>query len=116
EIEGVYLMDGNVRAPGTRISRDKGLSGYIISKGEPLMIHDRARAEALGVIRFGKPDTPFSILAVPMTLSGKTIGMLSAQSYQPNVYTEEDLQILGTLANQAAVAVQNGRLFKETQR
>ncbi len=116
EIEGVYLMDGNVRAPGTRISRDKGLSGYIISKGEPLMIHDRAKAEALGVIRFGKPDTPFSILAVPMTLSGKTIGMLSAQSYQPNVYTEEDLQILGTLANQAAVAVQNGRLFKETQR
>lgn len=116
EINGVYLMDGNVREAGKRIPRDKGLSGYIISKGEPLMIHDRARAEALGAVRFGKPDTPVSILAVPMTLSGKTIGMLSAQSYQPNVYTEEDLQILSTLANQAAVAVQNGRLFKETQR
>ena len=51
-----------------------------------------------------------------MTLSGKTVGMLSAQSYQPNVYSEDDLQILSTLANQAAVAIQNGRLFNETER
>ncbi len=51
-----------------------------------------------------------------MTLGGETIGMLSAQSYQPNVYNQEDLQILSTLANQAIVAIQNGRLFAETQR
>jgi GAF domain-containing protein len=51
-----------------------------------------------------------------MTLSGRTVGMLSAQSYQPNVYSEDDLQILSTLANQAAVAIQNGRLFNETER
>ncbi len=116
EVEGVYLMDGNTREPVLRMPRDKGLSGHIITKGEPILIHDREKAEALGAVRFGKPNTPISILAVPMTLSGKTIGMLSAQSYQPNVYTEEDLQILSTLANQAAVAIQNGRLFKETQR
>jgi len=41
--------------------------------------------------------------------------MLSVQSYQAGVYTEEDVQILGTLANQAIVAIQNGRLFAETQ-
>lgn len=116
EIEGVYLMDGNVREPALRMPRDKGLSGHVISTGEPVLIHDREKAEALGAVRYGKPDTPLSILAVPMTISGKTIGMLSAQSYQANVYTEEDLQILSTLANQAAVAIQNGRLFKETQR
>ncbi|MCC6498649.1 MAG: GAF domain-containing protein [Anaerolineales bacterium] len=116
EIEGVYLMDGNVREASVRIARDKGLSGYVISRGEPVLIHEREKAEALGVIQFGKPGMPFSILAVPIALSGKTIGMLSTQSYQSNVYTEEDMQILGTLANQAAVAIQNGRLFKETQR
>src|SRR5512139_1711584 len=70
----------------------------------------------MGGVTYGKPDTPLSILAVPMTLSGKTVGMLSAQTYKPNVYTEDDLQILSTLANQAAVAIQNGRLFNETER
>ncbi len=42
--------------------------------------------------------------------------MLSAQSYQSNAYADEDLQLLSTLANQAVVAIQNGRLFGETQR
>ena len=41
--------------------------------------------------------------------------MLSAQSYKYNAFTKNDLQILSTLANQAGAAIQNGRLFAETQ-
>jgi PAS domain S-box-containing protein len=50
-----------------------------------------------------------------MMMGGKALGMLSVQSYQPGVYTDEDVQIIGTFANQAIVAIQNGRLFAETQ-
>lgn len=116
EIEGVYLVDGNARSPSVRLPRSEGLSGRVISTGLPLLLHGRENVEAMGAVIYGKPDVPVSILAVPMTLGGKTVGMLSAQSYQTNVYTQEDLQILSTLANQAVVAIQNGRLFKETQR
>lgn len=116
EIEGVYLVDDEKRSPVTRIPRDQGLSGQVISSGQPLLLHGAETVENAGSLVYGKPDTPLSILAVPMTLSGRTVGMLSAQSYQPNVYTEDDLQILSTLANQAAVAIQNGRLFNETER
>jgi PAS domain S-box-containing protein len=116
EIEGVYLVDDDIRAPVTRIPRDQGLSGRVIKSGEPLLLHGTDTVDEMGGVTYGKPDTPLSILAVPMTLSNKTVGMLSAQSYQPNVYMEDDLQILSTLANQAAVAIQNGRLFNETQR
>jgi GAF domain-containing protein/signal transduction histidine kinase len=116
EIEGVYLVDDDKRAPITRIPRDQGLSGRVIATGEPLLLHGAKTVDDMGGVIYGKPDTPLSILAVPMTLSGKTVGMLSAQTYKPNVYTEDDLQILSTLANQAAVAIQNGRLFNETER
>jgi signal transduction histidine kinase/putative methionine-R-sulfoxide reductase with GAF domain len=116
EIEGVYLVDHEERSPITRIPRDQGLSGRVISTGQPLLLHGAETVESMGSVTYGKPDTPLSILAVPMTLSGRTVGMLSAQSYQSNVYTEDDLQILSTLANQAAVAVQNSRLFNETER
>jgi GAF domain-containing protein/nitrogen-specific signal transduction histidine kinase len=116
EIEGVYLVDDEKRSPITRIPRDQGLSGQVITSGQPLLLHGADTVENVGTVVYGKPDTPLSILAVPMTLSGRTVGMLSAQSYQPNVYTEDDLQILSTLANQAAVAIQNGRLFNETER
>ena len=112
EIEGVYLVDDEKRSPITRIPRDQGLSGQVITSGQPLLLHGAETVENIGSVVYGKPDTPLSILAVPMTLSGRTVGMLSAQSYQPNVYTEDDLQILSTLANQAAVAIQNGRLLQ----
>jgi GAF domain-containing protein/nitrogen-specific signal transduction histidine kinase len=116
EIEGVYLVDDEKRSPTTRIPSDQGLSGQVITSGQPLLLQGAETVENVGSVVYGKPDTPLSILAVPMTLSGRTIGMLSAQSYQPNVYTEDDLQILSTLANQAAVAIQNGRLLNETER
>lgn len=116
EIEGVYLVDGDKRAPVIRIPRDQGLSGRVIATGQPLLLHNPVSVEEMGGIPYGRPETPQSILAVPMLLGGKALGMLSAQSYQPNVYTEEDLQILSTLANQAMVAIQNGRLLNETRR
>ena len=116
EIEGVYLVDDDKRAPVTRIPRDQGLSGHVITSGQPLLLNGTESVNNIGGIAYGKSDRPVSILAVPMTLGGRTIGMLSAQSYHANVYMEDDLQILSTLANQAAVAIQNGRLFNETER
>jgi PAS domain S-box-containing protein len=116
EIEGVYLVDDDVRAPITRIPRDQGLSGRVISTGEALLLQGSSEIDDMDAVSYGKEAAPQSILAVPMLLGGRAIGMLSAQSYQPNVYTESDLQVLSTLANQAIVAIQNGRLFNETQR
>ncbi|MDW8227297.1 MAG: GAF domain-containing protein [Anaerolineales bacterium] len=114
EIEGVYLVDPDGRIPNQRIPLGEGLSGRVIQSGEPLLIADTLKQKSEGRI-FGRGDSR-SILAVPIKISGKTIGMLSAQSYQPNAYDEDDLQILSTLANQAAVVIQNGRLFAETRR
>lgn len=116
EIEGVYLVDHDKRSPVTRIPRDQGLTGRVISSGEPLLLHSAKTVDNMGGVAYGKPDTPQSIIAVPMVLGGRAVGMLSVQSYKPNVYSEDELQILSTLANQAVVAIQNGRLFNETQR
>ncbi len=115
EIEGVYLVDSDGRAPARKIPPGEGLSGRVISTGEPLLIPDVEQVEALGGKTFGK-DQPRSIVAVPILMGGKVMGMLSAQSHQPNIYGEDELQILGTMANQAAVSIQNGRLFAETRR
>jgi GAF domain-containing protein len=116
EVESVYVMDLDKRAPSVRVPLGEGLSSRVILNSEPLLINGAENVEALGGITVGERGDPVSTLAVPMILGGKTIGFLSAQSYQANVYTEEDLQILSTLANQAGVAIQNGRLFGETER
>ncbi len=115
EIDGVYLVDPKGRSPSVRIPLGQGLSGRVIASGEPLLISDMQDIEALGGRTFGEGQ-PRSIVGVPIMMGGKVLGMLSAQSYQPNIYTVDEQQMLSTLANQAAVAIQNARLFAETRR
>ncbi|HEX2697712.1 MAG TPA: GAF domain-containing protein, partial [Anaerolineales bacterium] len=115
EIEGVYLIDHGGRSLVMRLPSGKGLSGKVIEKGESILINDDLENQVEG-IHFGSKEAVRSILAVPMRVGGRVIGMISAQSYQPNQYTEEDQYLLETLAAQAGVAIENTRLFKETTR
>lgn len=115
EVQAVYLYDRGKRLPGERAPFGRGLSSEIIRTGKPQLIADTSQSKIDFVKAGSDQDDIQSILAVPMILGGKALGMLSAQSYQTDVYTEEDAQLLGTLANQAIVAIQNGRLFNETQ-
>lgn len=119
EVDAVYLFDRGKRLPGERVPFGKGLSSEVITSGKPYLISDAEQSQidfvAAGVEGEDDENTK-SIIAVPMTVGGRALGMLSAQSYQAGVYGEDDVQLLGTLANQAIVAIQNGRNFAETQK
>jgi PAS domain S-box-containing protein len=118
EVDAVYLYDRGKRLPGERVPFGKGLSSEVIRTGKSFLIADAAEESKIDFVEAGEDledENTRSILAVPMILGGRALGMLSAQSYQADVYTEDDTQLLGTLANQAIVAIQNGRLFNETQ-
>jgi PAS domain S-box-containing protein len=115
EIEVVYLWNPSGHTSNLHIPLGEGFCGRVIQTGEPLLIQDVKQYQAITDRTFGK-RRPRSIVAVPLTMAGKTIGMLSARSYKPNIYSKDAEQILSTLANQAAVAIQNGRLFAETRR
>ena len=115
EIEPVYLLERGKRIAAQRVPLGRGLSSQVIQSGKPILVSTLEQADKLESVLAGEGDDTQSIVAVPMILGGKVLGMLSAQSYQADVYTDEDMQILGTLANQAIVAIQNGRLFAETQ-
>jgi diguanylate cyclase (GGDEF)-like protein len=121
-IEAVYLTDRSGRAKNQVFSAGKGMSGYVIANGKSLIIHDmleeeqNARQDGLEFIHFGSPEAIRSILMVPMWLGGEVIGAISAQSYQPHVYNEEDLALLEMLASYAAIALENSHLFNKIQR
>lgn len=116
EIEPVYLYEHGKRYAASRVPFGEGMSSEIIRTSKPVLISSRTQVESIKSVPFGEETHEIqSIVAVPMILGNRALGMLSAQSYQAGMYTGEDLQILGTLANQAVVAIQNGRLFAETQ-
>jgi len=61
------------------------------------------------------PDTR-SEAAFPLRLGNRILGALDVQSREPNAFTPTDIEVLQILADQIAVAVENGRLFGRQQR
>lgn len=113
EVDGVFIMEGARRVESMRVPLGEGISSQVIMTGEPLLLSSTGSPYDEKAVTIGEKGQPESILAVPITIGGKTRGMLSAQSYQKAVYSEKDVEILTTLANQAAVALNNARLFSE---
>jgi len=116
EVDGTYIVDMGQRISGVRLPAGEGLTGQVIATGQPILTLQSSEVDARGGVTIGEKGTPHSIIVVPMVSGGAVIGALSVQSYQINAYTENDQQILSTLANQATTAIQNSRLLSETQK
>ena len=54
-------------------------------------------------------------MALPLKIGEKVIGALDVQSKVPAAFKEEDIALLTTLSDQVAIAIENSRLFGETQ-
>jgi GAF domain-containing protein/HAMP domain-containing protein len=85
--------------------------GYVAQQGKPRIALDVGK----DAVFFDNPDLPLtrSEMAIPL-LSGNTrIGVLDIQSEQASAFTDEDVALLSTLADQVSIAIENARLFSE---
>lgn len=92
------------------------LAGWVVTHGEPVLVRD-ARRDARW---FPRVDTTIrfstrNLLAVPMNLHNQPIGVLEAINKRgDHPWSNDDRDILAALADQAAIAVQNARLFQQS--
>ncbi len=112
----VYFRDRRGSVKTNLDSAFEYISELIAKSGESLLINDRDELAGLGIENDSELTAEYSILAAPMKLGGNVIGMLSCQYHRQRQYSDEDLEIFNALANQAAIAIENARLFEETQR
>ena len=115
QAEAVYLVDKDGRVPAQLFPKEQGLTGKVLEAGKTLYIPDVSLEADFPGMHFGAPEHTCSVLALPLRAGDRFIGMLSAQSYQPDAYTPEDGYLLEMLAATAAVALENTRLLKEIQ-
>ncbi len=95
----------------------KGLTEYILRTRSPLLIPGEYEAvlEALGIERIGRPAT--SWLGVPILAGDEALGVIAVQSFSPQqAYDASHQDVLLTIAAQAAVAIQNARLYARTDK
>jgi PAS domain S-box-containing protein len=99
------------------IPSDKGLTGYVLRTRKPLLIEENVgeALEKMGLEVVGEPSKCW--MGVPLMLGEQVLGVMAAQSYvESKYYNVHDLDLLMAVAGQAAISIQNARLFSETQR
>lgn len=109
------VLDQGVFQPPVRVSvsGEESLSGWVVRHGEPLWIDDvEKELPALPVrpLRIGGETRSLGIL--PLVVKGAVRGVLSVQSYEPYAFTASDRQLVTEIATQAAIAIENARLYQ----
>lgn len=120
EIVPIYAIEyPRKRVTTEKYFADHGMAGRIVHTQASILFNSIGEMETSGIdfVMFGtsQHDEIQSILAVPMILHGKVVGMISAQSYKENAYTNDDQYLLQLLASHAAIAIENSRLFTTIQ-
>jgi PAS domain S-box-containing protein len=105
-----YFVDEEEENPGP-LPLGQGLTEYVLRTGQSLLASPEVFAdlEQKGeVVSIGPPSIDW--LGVPLRIRGKTIGVLTVQSYTEGVrYTEEEKNILTFIAEQVAMAIERKR-------
>ncbi len=92
----------------------RSVIGQVTAQGEAVIVSD-TDADALHRRNELLPDTR-SEMALPLRIGDRVIGALDIQSVHPAAFTETDISVFQTMADQLAVAIENIRLFEQAQR
>ncbi|HDQ72896.1 MAG TPA: GAF domain-containing protein, partial [Chloroflexi bacterium] len=94
------------------------VAGWVVQKGQSLIVDDAQNDPRFDFSSKADAQSTFttrSILAVPLFSRDRVIGVLEAiNKVGGGKFTEEDVELLTVLADQAAVAVQNALLFQQS--
>lgn len=93
-----------------------GLTPTVILERRPLLLRTRQEVEAIALRPCDPDDPPIcSWLGAPIIQGDEVFGVLNVQSYEPGRFDEDAQRFLMTVANQAAIALSNVRLFQSEQ-
>jgi len=112
----IFVEMGESLGKFSRKLGEMGLTGWIIRSKKPLLIRNLAEERPpVEPQVMGEPPSKLSYLGVPVMCRRKVTGVISVQSFRPYTFDEEDKHFLTAIANQAGIAIENARLYKEAQ-
>ena len=104
--------------PGVVIPAGHGVVGLAVNRRQPVVTPDVRVDTRIAWSSSMRPEQTRcpSVLSLPLVVKGQVVGGFTVGDFLGRVYTDEDLQLAQTFADQAAVALENARLFAETER
>jgi diguanylate cyclase (GGDEF)-like protein len=95
----------------TRVKLGEKVAGYVLETGRPLLITDPHKSPSFQRIKDSQVHQG-SLIAVPLVAKDKKLGVLNVSKSAPYTLDEKDLEFFKALSIQAAIAIENARLYE----
>ncbi len=93
----------------------KSLISRVVKEGQALMVKDVTKEADYLYPELAKKEGIRSLVSVPMIAKGKVIGLVNVYSDEGRVFSDDDMRVLTTVSEQAALAIENTNLAVEIQ-
>jgi len=93
----------------------EGIAGKVASENKPIAVYDLSKGSEYKSKNIAVVAGLKSLLSVPLAVKGKVIGVLNNYTSYPHNFTEDEVNILTTVANQAAIVIENAELMVKTK-
>lgn len=113
-IEAATGLD-EVVVKGKKVAMENTISGMVVQRGEALLIEDIEKSSHSKNKHLPRYKTK-SFLSVPLHVKNKVTGVFNITdktSSDIDIFTEDDLKVLSVIIHQAAVAIENAKLYKK---
>ncbi len=111
---GAALWQDGRREAAVKTPRRDGLTASVVREGQAVVIND-APQHPLYTSPEARKWGLQAIAIFPLKRAGRVLGVFSIAFLTPHTFSQEELRVLGLLADQAAIAIENARLFTEAE-
>jgi signal transduction histidine kinase len=95
-----------------RLSVEDGLLGVVVRRKKPLQVENVQTSGRYQNVEMARHEGLISLLSVPLLFSGQATGTLSVYTGRPCSFSDEEIRILGALAELSAIAIEKAQLYE----
>jgi signal transduction protein with GAF and PtsI domain len=99
----------------TPLKIGEGIAGKAVKENRPIVVKDVTKEKEYKYRDLAKKEGLHSLLCVPLSIKGKVIGAINCYTPKEHLFSETEIDTLSSIANQAAVAIENTELMVKTR-
>lgn len=97
------------------LKKGEGITWRVIESNSPTVIHDVLKEPGYKYKDIAEKEGLVSLLCMPLAVKNKVIGVLNCYTSRPHKFTKTEISVLTSVANQAAIAIENTELMVKTK-